>query len=176
MNHAVPGWRSRASAIMSCNARRWGTADRFMSVLVSNDYGEEAPVIQARDGGVRACGQAWPMVAPPRAPPIRACNARRWGTEERFMRVLVSNDVGVDAPVIQALARGLRAAGQEVLIVAPDRDRSGASNSLTLDAPVRVVQQEPAVWRVHGTPTDCVHVAITGMLEDEPRSEEHTSE
>src|SRR3546814_16774114 len=113
MNHTVPGWRSRASAIMSCNARRWGT-------------------------------------------------------EERFMRVLVSNDAGVDDPCIQALARGLRAAGHEVLIGAPDRDRSGASNSLTLDAPVRVVQQEPAVWRVHGTPTDCVHVAITGMLEDEP--------
>src|SRR3546814_6084651 len=68
-----------------------------------------------------------------------------------------SSDLGVDAPGIQALARGLRAAGHEVLIVAPDRDRSGASNSLTLDAPVRVVQQEPAVWRVHGTPTDCVH-------------------
>lgn len=84
------------------------------------------------------------------------------------MRVLVSNDDGVDAPGIQALARGLRAAGHEVLIVAPDRDRSGASNSLTLDAPVRVVQQEPAVWRVYGTPTDCVHVAITGMLEEEP--------
>ena len=84
------------------------------------------------------------------------------------MRVLVSNDDGVDAPGIQALAQGLRAAGHEVLIVAPDRDRSGASNSLTLDAPVRVVQVDHATWRVHGTPTDCVHVAITGMLEDEP--------
>lgn len=84
------------------------------------------------------------------------------------MRVLVSNDDGVDAPGIRILAQGLRNAGHEVLIVAPDRDRSGASNSLTLDAPVRVVQQEAAVWRVYGTPTDCVHVAITGMLEDEP--------
>ncbi|GAA3921427.1 5'/3'-nucleotidase SurE [Luteimonas lutimaris] len=84
------------------------------------------------------------------------------------MRVLVSNDDGVDAPGIRILAEGLRAAGHEVLIVAPDRDRSGASNSLTLDAPVRVVQVDDATWRVHGTPTDCVHVAITGMLEDEP--------
>jgi 5'-nucleotidase len=84
------------------------------------------------------------------------------------MRVLVSNDDGVDAPGIRILAQGLRNAGHEVLIVAPDRDRSGASNSLTLDAPVRVVQQEASVWRVYGTPTDCVHVAITGMLEDEP--------
>src|SRR3546814_16209914 len=105
MNHTVPGWRSRASAIMSCNARRWGT-------------------------------------------------------EERFMRVLVSNDDGVDAPGIQALARGLRAAGHEVLIVAPDRDRSGASTSLTLDAPVRGVPQEPAAWRGHGPPPPHVPAAI----------------
>src|SRR3546814_4864809 len=80
----------------------------------------------------------------------------------------VSKDVGRDSPCIRALAWGWRAAVHEVLIEARDRDRSGASNSLTLDAPVRVVQQEPAVWRVHCTPTDCVHVAITGMLEDEP--------
>jgi 5'-nucleotidase len=84
------------------------------------------------------------------------------------MRVLVSNDDGVDAPGIRILAEGLRAAGHDVLVVAPDRDRSGASNSLTLDAPVRVVQLDARTWRVHGTPTDCVHVAITGMLEVEP--------
>ena len=84
------------------------------------------------------------------------------------MRVLVSNDDGVDAPGIRFLAEGLRAAGHEVLMVAPDRDRSGASNSLTLDAPVRVVQIDDSTWSVHGTPTDCVHVAITGMLEVEP--------
>jgi 5'-nucleotidase len=85
------------------------------------------------------------------------------------MRVLVSNDDGVDAPGIRALAEGLRDAGHEVLVVAPDRDRSGASNSLTLDAPVRVANTgEANRWRVYGTPTDCVHVAITGMLEVEP--------
>ena len=84
------------------------------------------------------------------------------------MRVLVSNDDGVDAPGIRALAKGLREAGHEVLVVAPDRDRSGASNSLTLDAPIRVVQVDAQTWKVYGTPTDCVHVAITGMLELEP--------
>jgi 5'-nucleotidase len=84
------------------------------------------------------------------------------------MRILVSNDDGVDAPGIRILAAGLREAGHEVLIVAPDRDRSGASNSLTLDMPIRVVRQDDTTWRVHGTPTDCVHVAITGMLEQEP--------
>ena len=82
------------------------------------------------------------------------------------MRVLVSNDDGVDAPGIHALAKGLRDAGHDVFMVAPDRDRSGASNSLTLDAPIRVVQLDAQTWKVYGTPTDCVHVAITGMLED----------
>ena len=81
------------------------------------------------------------------------------------MRVLVSNDDGVDAPGIHALAKGLRDAGHDVFMVAPDRDRSGASNSLTLDAPIRVVQLDERSWKVHGTPTDCVHVAITGMLD-----------
>ena len=84
------------------------------------------------------------------------------------MRVLVSNDDGVDAPGIRILAEGLRDAGHEVMIVAPDRDRSGASNSLTLDMPLRVVQVDDSIWRVHGTPTDCVHVAITGLLDVEP--------
>lgn len=84
------------------------------------------------------------------------------------MRILVSNDDGVDAPGIRVLAEGLRGAGHEVIVVAPDRDRSGASNSLTLDMPLQVVPVRDGVWRVHGTPTDCVHVAITGMLEAEP--------
>jgi 5'-nucleotidase len=84
------------------------------------------------------------------------------------MRVLVSNDDGVDAPGIRILASGLREAGHDVVVVAPDRDRSGASNSLTLDMPVRVIQNDANTWRVYGTPTDCVHVAITGMLDCEP--------
>ncbi len=86
------------------------------------------------------------------------------------MRVLVSNDDGVDAPGIRILAEGLRAAGHEVRVVAPDRDRSGASNSLTLDMPVRVIRMDERTWRVAGTPTDCVHLALTGMFgdEDEP--------
>lgn len=83
------------------------------------------------------------------------------------MRVLVSNDDGVDAPGIRVLAERLAVVG-EVTVVAPDRDRSGASNSLTLDMPIRVIRQDETTWRVHGTPTDCVHVAITGMLEREP--------
>jgi 5'-nucleotidase len=85
-----------------------------------------------------------------------------------LMRVLVSNDDGVDAPGIRFLAEGLRHAGHEVQIVAPDRDRSGASNSLTLDQPLRAKRVAENVWSIAGTPTDCVHLALSGMLPSDP--------
>ena len=84
------------------------------------------------------------------------------------MRVLVSNDDGVDAPGIRHLSDALRAAGHEVTVVAPDRDRSGASNSLTLDQPIRAHRRANDIWSVAGTPTDCVHLALSGMLESDP--------
>jgi len=83
------------------------------------------------------------------------------------MRVLVSNDDGVDARGLQVLARRLSVVG-EVVVVAPDRDRSGASNSLTLDQPIRVQRLEDGRYRVAGTPTDCVHLALAGLLDKEP--------
>lgn len=83
------------------------------------------------------------------------------------MRILVSNDDGYQAPGIRALAAALREVA-EVVVVAPDRDRSGASNSLTLKRPLSVVAHGDGVSSVDGTPTDCVHVAITGLLDDEP--------
>ncbi len=84
------------------------------------------------------------------------------------MRVLVSNDDGVDAPGIRHLADALRRAKHEVTVVAPDRDRSGASNSLTLDQPIRAKHRGEGVWSVAGTPTDCVHLALSGMLDADP--------
>jgi 5'-nucleotidase len=83
------------------------------------------------------------------------------------MRVLLSNDDGVDAPGLRVLGECLAEVG-EVTVVAPDRDRSGASNSLTLDQPVRVARLEDGRYRVVGTPTDCVHLAVSGLLEHEP--------
>lgn len=83
------------------------------------------------------------------------------------MHVLLSNDDGVDAPGIRVLAEALGRLGR-VTIFAPDRDRSGASNSLTLDQPIRVTEIEPGVHRVFGTPTDCVHLALCGLLDDDP--------
>lgn len=83
------------------------------------------------------------------------------------MHILLSNDDGFRAPGLRCLARAL-AATAKVTVVAPDRDRSGASNSLTLDMPLRVKHEEEDVICVEGTPTDCVHLAITGLLENEP--------
>jgi len=84
------------------------------------------------------------------------------------MHVLVSNDDGVDAPGIRHLSEALRAAGHRVTVVAPDRDRSGASNSLTLDQPIRALRRDEHTWAVAGTPTDCVHLALSGMLDGDP--------
>jgi 5'/3'-nucleotidase len=83
------------------------------------------------------------------------------------MNILISNDDGYQARGIQVLADALVALG-EIHVVAPERDRSGASNSLTLDAPIRARTGANGYTCVDGTPTDCVHLAITGLLEQEP--------
>jgi 5'-nucleotidase len=83
------------------------------------------------------------------------------------MRILVSNDDGYFAPGITVLAEAL-ASCAEVTVVAPERDRSGASNSLTLDRPLSVRRASNGYLYVNGTPTDCVHLAVTGLLEDLP--------
>ncbi|MEE9493554.1 MAG: 5'/3'-nucleotidase SurE [Gammaproteobacteria bacterium] len=83
------------------------------------------------------------------------------------MRILISNDDGFQAPGIVCLADALSKVAQ-ITVVAPDRDRSGASNSLTLDTPIRATTMENDFIQVGGTPTDCVHLAITGLLEEEP--------
>lgn len=83
------------------------------------------------------------------------------------MHLLLSNDDGYHAPGLAALAGALRPLG-DITVVAPDRNRSGASNSLTLDSPLRMTQQDNGFYSVDGTPTDCVHLAITGLVEQEP--------
>lgn len=82
------------------------------------------------------------------------------------MKILVSNDDGYRAEGIHCLRAALATLG-EVTIVAPDRNRSGASNSLTLDVPLRVFEAEPGLYFVPGTPTDCVHLAISGLFDFE---------
>ena len=83
------------------------------------------------------------------------------------MRILISNDDGYFAPGIEHLAAVL---GKrfEVTVVAPERDRSGASNSLTLDRPLMVRRAPNGFLFVNGTPTDCVHLAVTGLLDALP--------
>jgi 5'-nucleotidase len=83
------------------------------------------------------------------------------------VRILISNDDGYRARGIIALRAALQGLG-DLTVVAPDRNRSGASNSLTLEMPLRVEQSEPDVYFVQGTPTDCVHLAISGLFPFEP--------
>lgn len=83
------------------------------------------------------------------------------------MRILLSNDDGYRAPGLAALAARLGELAA-VSVVAPERDRSGASNSLTLELPIRARVADNGYTAVDGTPTDCVHLGITGLLEQEP--------
>jgi len=83
------------------------------------------------------------------------------------MRILVSNDDGYLAPGLQVLADAL-AELAEIVVVAPERNQSGASNSLTLDRPLTVRKAANGFSFVNGTPTDCVHLAVTGLFDDLP--------
>ncbi|MXS85267.1 5'/3'-nucleotidase SurE [Nitrosomonas sp. HPC101] len=83
------------------------------------------------------------------------------------MRILLSNDDGYFAPGIASLAKVLSDIA-DVTVVAPERDRSGASNSLTLDRPLSLHKSHNGFYYVNGTPTDCVHLAVTGMLDELP--------
>jgi len=83
------------------------------------------------------------------------------------MRILVSNDDGYFSPGIVMLAERLAVLG-EVTVVAPERDRSGASNSLTLDRPLTARRAANGFRYVNGTPTDCVHLALTGLVDPLP--------
>lgn len=83
------------------------------------------------------------------------------------MKILISNDDGVHAPGIEILAKKLSEIG-EIKVIAPDRNRSGASNSLTLYNPLRIRKLENNFYSVAGTPTDCVHLATTGLFDEDP--------
>jgi 5'-nucleotidase len=84
------------------------------------------------------------------------------------VRILLSNDDGYFAPGLEHLAAALTAQGAKITVVAPERDRSGASNSLTLDRPLMVRRSANGFLFVNGTPTDCVHLAVTGLLDQMP--------
>lgn len=83
------------------------------------------------------------------------------------MRILLSNDDGYQADGLATLALSLSDLA-DLVIVAPDRNQSGASHSLTLTTPLRAGRTRDGMYFVNGTPTDCVHLAITGLLKEEP--------
>lgn len=83
------------------------------------------------------------------------------------MHIMVTNDDGIHAPGILALAAALRELG-EVTVVAPDRERSAAGHSLTLHSPLRVFELKDRFFAVDGTPTDCVNMGIHSLLASRP--------
>ena len=83
------------------------------------------------------------------------------------MRILLSNDDGYFAPGLHELASVLGTIA-DITVVAPERDRSGASNSLTLDRPLKLARGQNGFYHINGTPTDCVHMAVTGLLDHLP--------
>src|SRR5690606_6711264 len=83
------------------------------------------------------------------------------------MRILVSNDDGYNAPGLEALAQSLKGLG-DLTVVAPETNCSGSSNSLTLNRPLSVRQANNGFYYVNGTPSDCVHIALTGILKHKP--------
>jgi 5'-nucleotidase len=83
------------------------------------------------------------------------------------MQILISNDDGYFAPGLACLAQAVSAVA-DVMVVAPERNRSGASNSLTLDRPLNLRRAQNGFYYVNGTPTDCIHLAVTGMLPADP--------
>lgn len=82
------------------------------------------------------------------------------------MRILIANDDGYMSPGIRALYAAMQTLGVAT-IAAPDRNRSGASNSLTLSHPIHVRKHEPNIYAIEGTPTDCVNIALSGLLDED---------
>src|SRR3954466_8918570 len=81
------------------------------------------------------------------------------------MRILLTNDDGIHAPGLEALERVARSLSDDVWIAAPETEQSGASRSLTLADPIRVRRAGDKRFAVHGTPTDCVMLAIQDLVE-----------
>jgi 5'-nucleotidase len=117
-------------------------------------------------------------VAPSVAPPLKTSTPKFSGwraaglinlhePDSPLMKILLSNDDGCTAPGLLCLRDELRGHHQ-VTVVAPDRNRSGASNSLTLMHPLRVQRHADGTICVDGTPTDCVHLALSGLLDEQP--------
>ncbi|MFN8176375.1 MAG: 5'/3'-nucleotidase SurE [bacterium] len=84
------------------------------------------------------------------------------------MQILLSNDDGIQARGLRTLRAALEGAGHEVVVVAPDREQSASSHSITLDRPLRLREIERGLWAVDGTPTDCVLVGVNGILRARP--------
>lgn len=83
------------------------------------------------------------------------------------MHILVTNDDGINAPGLQALVKAMQQFGQ-VTVIAPEQNKSGVSSAISLESPVRVTQNSPNWFQLNGTPADCVKLALSGFVNEEP--------
>src|SRR5215216_5060147 len=88
-------------------------------------------------------------------------------TDAGKCRILISNDDGIEAPGIQLLEKVARKLTDDVWVVAPELEQSGASHSLTTRRPLRLTEVAPRHYAVDGTPTDCVLLAVKRLLKDQ---------
>ena len=87
-------------------------------------------------------------------------------TTELIMRILISNDDGINSEGLHLLAEALNELACEIFVVAPDRDQSAASHSLSLHRPLRAERINSNTYAIDGTPTDCINLAVNGLLKD----------
>src|SRR6202140_5248310 len=115
----------------------------------------------ARSRSPRRCGPIW---AARKSSAIMADGA----IDLARCRILISNDDGIESPGIKVLERIARELSNDVWVVAPEQEQSGASHSLTTRRPLRLHEAGPQRYMVDGTPTDCVLLAVKRLLRDRP--------
>src|ERR1043166_4915521 len=82
--------------------------------------------------------------------------------------IMLANDDGIHSEGIRALARGVADLG-DLIVVAPDRERSATSHAFTLDRPLRCEEVEPGFFAVDGTPADCVYIGLLKLCAERPK-------
>ena len=145
---------------LPCGTRRDGCAANGLTSRIAARNARGLAPSRLRHGG---CGVRLLPIGSQYSP---HGDTRQHGAGCQLVKILLSNDDGYRAEGLAALGQAIKPLGA-VTIVAPDRNRSGASNSLTLDVPVRAVRYDTDAYYVNGTPTDCVHLAISGLFDFE---------
>ena len=149
------------------SALAWGASGRGFKSR-RPDWFPPGAALQAARNRAERCALTYSASETP--PDVADSSLPRWkpGASLFHVSILLSNDDGISSEGIAVLQETL-AALDEIWVVAPDRDQSAVSHSLTLHRPLRIEPVGPRVFAVDGTPTDCINLAINGILRERPR-------